>query len=65
MNHTVTTRSEMTKCHSDTQVCCIESDIIGTPAPETCGIRNKDGIGFKITNVVDESQFGEVKFHAF
>lgn len=45
--------------------CCYEEDIISSPPTvpvldnPTCGKRNPDGIGFRITGAKDESEYGE------
>ena len=52
-------RSNFEHCDSISQVCCNKEDNIARYVPKKCGRRNVNGIGFHVTNNVDEAQYGE------
>lgn len=47
------------KCSIANYVCCEKKNSIYHFVPKGCGTRDEKGVGFHVTNAVDESQFGE------
>lgn len=53
-----------TKCSIANQVCCNKQDNVARYKPDVCGKRNKNGIGFEVTNNIDEAQYAEFPWMA-
>lgn len=52
-------KNETAKCSIPNQVCCHKQDNLARYKPEVCGKRNVNGLGFQVTNNVDEAQYAE------
>lgn len=57
-------RSTHGPCPTASQVCCNKKDNIATMKPTVCGLRNPEGIGYKVTDNVDEAQYAEFPWMA-
>lgn len=51
-------------CSIPSQVCCHKQDNLARHKPEVCGKRNSRGLGFEVTNSVDEAQYAEFPWMA-
>ncbi|CRK94574.1 CLUMA_CG008074, isoform B [Clunio marinus] len=61
---TLTTRNNFAGCDHESDVCCNKNENIARMVPTICGLRNKDGIGFSVTNSIDEAQYAEFPWMA-
>ena len=56
---------ESASCKLNSEACCEKSKNVQRFVPTTCGLHNKDGVGFSVTNGIDEAQFAEVSSSFF
>lgn len=60
----MTSRTSEGFCSIQSQTCCKKNRNIARIKPESCGLRNEQGLGFQITNSVDEAQYAEFPWMA-
>jgi plasma kallikrein len=51
------------ECPNAVDVCCDKTDNLKRFVPTKCGGRNKNGVGFQVSNAANETQFGEFPWH--
>lgn len=56
---TLMSRMDPSDCEVQSHVCCEKTKNIIRAKPTECGLRNKNGVAYHMTNGGDESQFGE------
>jgi len=57
-------RTDAGSCVVSSYICCNKNYNIARFKPAICGIRNKDGIGYEVTNSIDEAQYAEFPWMA-
>lgn len=48
------------KCSNALHVCCDKNENLENSVPISCGLRNKNGVAFRVENLENEAQFGEM-----